>query len=356
MKGVRSGESTLMTSRPPRILFRADALPELGGGHIMRCLSLANALSNRGTDIVFACAPGSADLVPALARSGYRVLEAARPADIPKISDWDTGPDAIFVDLYTSTIADERAFREISPVIAVIEDLPDRQHDCDLLIDQGFDRDEAEYRKRVLPHTTLMLGPDMVPLRPDFAEKRDTTLTRFLDIERPQSLLIAMGLTDIDGISAKMARAARSALPEAHIKVIIGPSATSRDALQFMAQTDTQLEILIDVHDMATQMATADLAIGAGGGTALERCVLGLPSIVIVLADNQQPAALAMQACGAAIVGEAGPNIELEVMAILHAITGDQLRQMSKRAAELCDGRGAERIATSLLQLVASRQ
>jgi len=345
-----------MTSRPPRILFRADALPELGGGHIMRCLSLANALSAHGAKIAFACAPGSADLVPALARSGFPVLDAAGTADIPEMPDWDTGPDAIFVDLYTSKIADEQALRRIAPVIAVIEDLPDRHHDCDLLVDQGFDRDESDYRKRVLPHTALMLGPDMVPLRPDFALKRETTLARRQKTNRPNNLLIAMGLTDIDGISAKMARASRSALPDANITVIIGPSAASRAALQSMAQNDALLEVLIDVDDMALKMATADLAIGAGGGTALERCVLGLPSIIIILADNQRPAALAMQACGAAIARENGPNIEQEIAATLHAIDGEQLRQTSRQAAALCDGRGAERVAMTLLQLVAAHQ
>ena len=355
MSGTTAVESTNLMPRPPCILFRADALPDLGGGHIMRCLSLANALLAKGAEIAFACAPGSAGLVPALARSSFVISDAATPSHAPFPTGWTTGPDAIFVDLYSSTIDDERALRNIAPIIAVIEDLPDRHHDCDLLVDQGFDRCERDYRKRVPPHATLLLGPDMVPLRPDFAQMRNASLTRRQNVTRTKNLLIAMGLTDIDGISAKMARAARSALPDAMITVIIGPSATSRGPLETMARTDNRLQLLIDVDDMATHMAKADLAIGAGGGTALERCVLGLPSIVIILADNQRPAALAMQACGAAISTETGPDIEQKMAGILSQVDAGQLRQISKCAAALCDGQGADRIAKTLLQLVASR-
>lgn len=354
MSSTSAPESSNLIAQPPRILFRADALPQLGGGHIMRCLSLANALSDRGAEIAFACAPASAGLAPALARSGYPVSDATTPSHAPFPVHWDTGPDAIFIDLYSSSIDDERALRSIAPVIAVIEDLPDRHHDCDLLVDQGFDRREADYRKRVPPHATLLLGPDMVPLRPDFARMREDTLIRRQKMGRPENLLVAMGLTDIDSISAKMARAARTALPDIMITVIIGPSAASLDQLEAMASTDNRLQILIDVDDMATPMVTADLAIGAGGGTALERCVLGLPSIVIILADNQRPAALALQRCGAAISIETGADIEQKMAEILSRVSARQLREISKNAAALCDGQGADRIAMTLLQLVAA--
>jgi len=341
-------------NRPAHILFRADARPELGGGHIMRCLSLATALEKRGAKIAFASNPESIDLVPALTRSGYPILPSQHPSNAPQPTHWPR-PDALFLDLYNSTADDEKKLRKIAPVIAVIEDLPDRKHDCDLLIDQGFGRSPADYKDRVPAHTKLMLGPDMVPLRPAFAELREASLLRRENVSEINHILIAMGLTDIKGISARMAITARQALPQSQITVIIGPSAQSRAQLEALAQTDKSLNVLIDVDDMAEHMAAADLAIGAGGGTSLERCVLGLPSIVIILAENQRPAALAMGHTGAVIaIDNAQP--EQDVFKTLQGFTANLLKLLSKNAAKVCDGKGADRIAEALLEQIATRQ
>lgn len=345
---------TAALSRPPHILFRADARPELGGGHIMRCLSLASALENRGAKIAFASAPGSEDLVPALTRSNHPVITASHPADAPLPPGWHP-PDAIFVDLYDSTIEDEAALRKIAPIIAVIEDLPDRTHDCDLLIDQGFGRIDTDYAGRVPTHAQLMLGPNMVPLRPGFAKLRPKSLERRQNTPKLNHILIAMGLTDLGGITARMVTSTRKALPQAHITAIIGPSAQSRAQLETLAENDKKLNVLIDVDDMAEHMAKADLAIGAGGGTSLERCVLGLPSIVIVLADNQRPAALAMAKAGAVIVVDTD-SPESIVESTLQNMRPSVLKSLSQKAASVCDGHGAERITQKLLDLIGDKR
>ena len=107
---------------------------------------------------------------------------------------------------------------------------------------------------------------------------------------------------------------------------------------------------------MAGLMASADLAIGAGGGTALERCVLGLPSLVVILADNQRPAARAMEKAGACIALEDGDALASRMAATLAALNASTLQTMSMAAATLCDGEGADHIAEALIELPSRRR
>ncbi len=337
----------------PRILFRADARPDLGGGHIMRCLSLARALKARGAEIAFATCPGSADLVPALARSGYPVFDTASDRDTPCPDHWNGRADAVFVDLYSSTRADETALRSFSPVIGVIEDLPDREHDCDLLVDQGFDRSDADYANRVPAGATLLLGPNQCPLRPEFADIRAVSMERRNRGKWPARILVAMGLTDLGGISGTMARLARKYWPKSNVDVVVGPKAQSLPGLLAAAADDPRLNVLVDVDDMHRVMSEADFAFGAGGGTALERCVLGLPSFVVVLADNQRPAAEAIAQRGAGWLVDATVDLGAQIQAHSQSLTFDEMKSAGEAAAELCDGRGAERIADALLARIA---
>tara|TARA_R110000868_G_scaffold219607_1_gene470716 strand:+ start:20597 stop:21646 length:1050 start_codon:yes stop_codon:yes gene_type:complete len=337
------------TARPCRILFRADARVELGGGHIMRCLSLARALDQQGNTIAFASTPGSADLVPALQRSGFPILTARTAAEFDLPGDWAAQADAIIIDLYSSTAADETQMRSLAPVIAVIEDLPERAHDCDLLVDQGFDRTAQDYAARVPAGTTLLLGPDMAPLRPAFAAMRPASLKRRAGQPGLSRVLVSMGLTDVGGISARLVALIRASLPAVTIDVIVGPLATSLPVLRQLAKRDSALNLLVDIDNMAERVMAADLAIGAGGGSALERCVLGIPSIVIVLADNQRPAAQAMAKAGAALTIESPDALETSLPDLLCGVSAQSLASMSAKAAKLCDGLGAERIAVALM-------
>ena len=335
--------------RPPRILFRADATASLGGGHIMRCLSLAQALRERHAEIAFACAPGSADIAPALARSGFPVVEAAGEAVFPLPAGWEDRADAIFVDLYTSTAADETRMRDRTATIAVIEDLPDRAHDCDLLVDPLPGGSPFAYSDRVPGHCNILAGGAFALLRPEFADHRAAALSRHR-AETPLSRVLAsMGLTDLGGISQTVARIALDALPEARIEVVLGPRATSRAPLERLAESEPRLHVLIDIDDMAERMTRADLAIGAGGGTALERCALGLPSIAIVLADNQREATRILHADGALLAIDGPDRIAGDLPRLIGSLTPPARAIMAVRAASVCDGQGAGRVAEALL-------
>lgn len=334
-------------------MIRADAFADLGGGHIMRCLSLARWLATHDCHVAFACAPGSADLVPALARSGFPVLDAHGNRDLPLPEGWPARADAVFVDLYSSNASDEAALRDKAGAVAAIEDLDGRHHDCDLLVDPGAGRSENLYRGRVPADCRVLAGPGFALLRDEFAAARvDSLAHRAKPTAPPRRALISMGLTDLGGISEHIVRAVIKALPDVAVEVILGPRAPSLPALRTLAAYLPRLELGIDVDDMARRMSHADIAIGAGGGTALERCALGLPSIAIILAANQRSATLFLARTGALLAVDTNENVENMLPGLLARMTPELCSTLSMNAALVCDGQGTERVGRALLKLV----
>lgn len=338
--------------RPTRIAFRADARPQLGGGHIMRCLSTARELADRGCEVAFASAAGSADLVPALADAGLPVLDAEMPGHLPLPEHWNGRCDGLVVDLYDATPDDERLMHKRCTAMASYGELLHRKHACDILIDQNMGRHGELHADRVDGDCRFLLGPAYFAARPEFSQLRFAALKRREDAPLKR-VLVTMGLTDLDAISLRLARAVldNSALD---VEVILGPAAASRDPLTEMAASEPRLTVSVGVSDVGARMAAADLAIGAGGGTAFERCILGLPSLVCSLAENQSALARALDEAGAAILVDAGDNLDADIARALQELTPERLTHLSQTAADLCDGRGAERIADALLDAIAA--
>ncbi|WP_245863822.1 hypothetical protein [Caulobacter mirabilis] len=160
-------------------------------------------------------------------------------------------------------------------------------------------------------------------------------------------ILVSLGLTDVGGITARIVeRLAGAAL----LDVVVGSIAPSLPALRALAEADPLVRLHVDTSDMAALTAQADIAIGAGGSSSWERCVLGLPTLLLVLADNQTPAATALAEAGAVAALDVA-EIETAFDALAARLLGDEaLRaRLSRNAADICDGRGAERVADRLL-------
>lgn len=331
----------------PRIIMRADARPELGGGHITRCLALADAARFRGADVAFACNPGASAVVPRLDDCGFPVLVARDSGELPVPSEWNGRADAAIIDLYDSTVEDERGYRAIAGCVAAYEDLPERIHDCDLLIDQSLGASAAQYAGRIGVDTTLLLGPQYYAAREEFITARPAALARRQTPEL-RRILISMGLTDVRGISWQVARVVLDAFP-GEVEVILGARAQSREALETLSREYDRLTLTIEARDIARRMTDADLAIGAGGGTALERCILGLPSLILVLADNQLALANHLHDSGAAERVSPNAPIEKTLPEALARMTPERLAEMAQNAQSISDGAGAARLAEAIL-------
>ncbi|WP_417243493.1 UDP-2,4-diacetamido-2,4,6-trideoxy-beta-L-altropyranose hydrolase [Celeribacter sp.] len=358
-----------------KVLFRADASVQMGTGHVMRCLTLAVELRSRGHTCVFVCRDLEGHLGQRVTDNGFGLVLLPAPtsgftpvADDPAHALWAGVPwdedaaqtreaaqgcDWLVVDHYAFDARWQAAVLTGETKLAVVDDLADRTHIADLLLDQNLGRRASDYEGRVPAHCIRLIGPRYALLRPEFAQLRDESLARRKET-RLGHILISMGGVDKDDATSQVLDAlADCPLPEGcRMTVVMGRNAPWLDHVRAIAKTLRHpTQVVVDVPDMAALMVQADLAIGAAGGTSWERCALGLPTLIAVLADNQQAAAAALSCAGAAIdIGR--PQSSAFPARLIEALRQSQtptlLRALSRSAAAIADGRGVSRVAADL--------
>ena len=342
-------------STSPRVLFAANAGPEVGGGHIMRCLTLARALGERGATCTFLSGPGVGEVLGAFAPDMPRLAVDNIDTDTLMEATGFEAFDALVFDHYELTADDHRDVARGRPTL-VIDDLANRPLAADLIVDSGPQRRTEDYDGLAPRSARLLLGPAYAPVRPEFAALRDQALARRTGpVER---VLVSLGLTDVGGITGRVLDRLRPRLGEVGLDVVVGSTAPGRAGLERLARRDPRLVVHVDTPDMARLAAEADLAVGAAGSSIWERCTLGLPSVMVVLADNQRPAARALEAGGAAFIVEAAdPQFDTAFdHAFLRLFASEAARvKMAAKCAEVCDGLGAARTADAFLDLIATR-
>jgi UDP-2,4-diacetamido-2,4,6-trideoxy-beta-L-altropyranose hydrolase len=333
----------------PRVLFFADAGPAVGGGHVMRCLTLADALQRNGAVCGFVATAAAVGVLDAFAGEGIeRVGASGDSAEAIAAAARRWRADAVTVDHYGFERGHEARLRAAGPLLMVLDDLR-RSHDCDLVLDSNLGRTAADY-----PGLDTLTGPAFALVRPAFAERRVAALARRAVTGAPKRILVSLGLTDIGGVTARVVEAMLPDLREARLDVVLGEAAPSLTRLAALAARDARIQLHVNARDMPALTAEADLAVGAGGSSTWERCCLGLPTLLIVLADNQRPNAEALAAAGAALTLEVTAGFEDELRVALTRLREDaDLRhRMSQAAADLCDGHGAAQVALWLLALI----
>ena len=334
-------------------VFRVDGSPALGGGHVMRCLTLARALTSRGWTCAFATTPASPQTVPSLAREDLRLIEGdagEEPETLRRL--WPAGTDWLVVDHYDRDRTFESRCRGWARRILVIDDLADRAHDCDLLVDQTLGRRASEYAGLVPEDCRLLTGADYALLRPEFAATREESLSRRNERSALGRILVNLGATDAGNHSLDVLRALQESGISAAVDLVLGAAAPHIGTLEGTIATMPQkVRLHVEVDDMASLMAAADRAIGAAGTATWERCCLGLPSLVMVIAENQRRISEAVVAAGAArLIPGPRPKLTGQIKAALQDLCDDggALKDLSQCAAQVCDGLGVQRIERSL--------
>jgi UDP-2,4-diacetamido-2,4,6-trideoxy-beta-L-altropyranose hydrolase len=326
----------------PRIaIFRTDASVAIGGGHVRRCIVLADALAEAGWRVRFVCGAASCAVVPALTASGYAITEPAVFEKAPERCD------LLVVDDYRLDAAFERAARGWAARILVIDDLANRAHDGDVLLDQSPGRTREAYAGLVPQGCDLLLGAPYALLDARFRIAR----RRRKPIGKVERMYVNFGTTDTANATSLALDAIAAAQLGAEIDIVIGSAAPHLAALRGkIASLGAGATLHVDLDDVAALMRNADLAIGAGGVGALERCALGLPSAILTVADNQHQNARALDASGAAVYwGDIGNQSVDELAAALKRLAADRAGRsaMSATAAALVDGLGAARARMS---------
>lgn len=371
-----------MTLAGMRIAFRTDASLEAGSGHVMRCLTLANALRDQGAECRFVCREHQGHLAELLTARGhsYHLLPTVADKE-PIVSDpllahaswlgcgWEQDatqtqailaewqPDWLVVDHYAIDACWERILRPHVGHIMAIDDLADRSHECDLLLDQNLGRQPSDYRGRVPSDCALLIGPSYALLRPEFAALRKYSLDRR---QRPvlKRLLITMGGVDQFNATGRVLAALRQApLPDdCRISVVMGAKAPWLAQVKALCATlPWPTEVLTNINNMAQLMADSDLAIGAAGGTSWERCCLGMPTLMLVIADNQQEAAHHLQAAGAAVVCMPTDDLAVKVTHWIDTFISvpEMGAAMLKNASAITDGSGISRVVSEITSILA---
>ena len=324
----------------PAILFVCDAGPDIGGGHVMRSLTLAQALTAAGADCAFLARPAVEAVLDIFSPDTARTV-ATEPFD------------AVVFDHYGLSAPDHRALARGRPTL-VIDDLANRPLEADLVLDSGPARRAGDYAGLTPPGGTLLLGPNHAPVRPAFPALREAALARRAAGGPVQRILISLGLTDVGGITGRVVDLLLPRLGDIALDVVMGSGAPSLARLQ--AMRDPRVVLHIDTQDMPRLTLEADLAIGAGGSSSWERCTLALPTLTLVLADNQVAVATALAAAGASPSLTVGaPDFDTAFGREIDRLMADEgLRAaLSAASAGICDGGGADRVAAAFLARIA---
>ena len=315
----------------------------------MRDLALAASLADAGWRCVFGCSEETPIAVPALSRSGFRVAPLGAAAALePRAlrALWPEGCELLVVDHYGLDVAYESECRPWARRILVIDDLADRRHDADVLLDPTLGRSADDYAALVPEGCEILTGPRFALLRSAFAAARTAALD---GRERACGrLLVALGVTDPGNLTETVLEGIAASGLVLAVDVVLGSSAPHLRRVLARARAMPQpTRVLLDAGEMAALMCAADLAIGAAGGTAWERCCLGLASITVTVAENQRPIADALVRAG--VVESLGPSAGLTPEAVRAALvrlaTDSTTRlRMARAAAAVCDGLGADRV------------
>jgi len=341
------------------IVFRVDSSSQMGIGHLMRCLALAHELKRKQYQVTFICRELEGNLIYLV---DFRVLilpknvsfqsndlylnslGATQEQDAEQtINIIPNDANILIVDNYALDRVWHKKLRKSVKKIMVIDDLADRQFDCDILLNQNFGSQKEDYQCKVPNDCKLLLGCDYALLRPEFSELRMQAIKKRKHTKEIKNILISMGGSDKNNVTYKVLQQLSN---DFNITVALGGSSQHKEMIKKYAK-NRNVKVVIDANNMEELMLNADLAIGAGGTTSWERCCLGLPTLLFVLSDNQRAVAKTLKQYGAALILN---NLKKDIQKVVN--NSNLWQSMSTNSQNICDGLGARRVEKYLNSLL----
>ena len=339
------------------IVFRVDSSSQMGVGHLMRCLTLADELKKQNHNATFICRELKGNLIKLIE---HRVL--ILPVDKDFQSDdlylsWlgatqeqdakqtiqviHDNADLLIVDSYALDEVWHKQLKPHTKKIMVIDDLADREFDCDVLLNQNLASKQGDYQGKVPSDCELLLGCEYALLRPEFAAFRKRALEKRKKTQEIKNILISMGGSDKKNITYNVLQQLNDGF---NIVVVLSSASLHREMIMDYVK-GKNIEVIINADNMAELMLDADLAIGAGGSTSWERCCLGLPTLLFVTAENQKVIAENLERLGAVMIVR---SLKDDLQMIVSNF--DLWRTMSEKSQAICDGFGVKRIKIWLIK------
>lgn len=362
------------------MVFRVDASIDMGSGHVMRSLTLADELRKHGAAITFITRAHPGNMADAIKKKGYELCLLPAPSfdykqrkDDVSHASWlgvtweqdieetrfamgDSKPEWLIVDHYGLDARWHRELRKQVGQILAIDDLADRPLDCDMLLDQTYGRQEDDYLQWVPSNCQMLLGSRYALLRPEFSVLRSAAIEKRKVFNGINRILVSMGGTDPENVTATVLKGLSGIDWQQNpvIDVVMGGNAPHLDeVIELPKKSTLKIMVSTDVADMAERMLAADLAIGAGGTTSWERCCLGLPTLMISLAENQTLIAYKVEKAGASIyIGSMDVFTAKSVKSSLKMLNENSglMRDMASTGFQLADGAGVKRLADRMVQ------
>lgn len=350
------------------IIFRVDASIFIGIGHVMRCLTLAEGFTKKGYRVEFICRTHDGNMINLIEYKGFVVHQIklinkknnSLKSSTNTYSNWlgcsqiedaescvevlkNTKPDLLIVDHYAIGNIWHDFLKKYYKKLMVIDDLADRKLDCDFLLDQTYGRDLEDYQNLVPERCQILVGSKYSLLRDEFAKMRNLSLRSRLN-RSPNNLLISMGGVDLNNVTGQILDKIKTCglKKDTQITVVVGQTCPHIENIMHQAQgLPYKINVLTNVNNMAEIMTSSDFAIGGSGATTWERACLGLPSIQIVIAENQRFIAERIDKNDVAI------SIQIEQINelckhISNLITN--LRDFSVKSSRLTDGTGVKQV------------
>jgi len=357
---------------PLRIAFRTDANQQIGTGHFMRCLTLADEICRNAADICFVSRALPLHLQQMLTERGFHCIalpesEVTLETDELPHASWLKNSqtkdaeqtmaalgagtwDWLVVDHYALDHRFEKPLRAVCQHVMVIDDLADRVHDCDVLLDQNFYQDQAlRYLDKVPAHCRLLLGPSFALLRPEFKAMRDKVQVR---TGKVNNILVFFGGVDADNLTGQVLDVLIKLNLGVQVNVVIGQQHPQKEMIRQLCEQHSY-NCHVQTNQMASLMAEADLAIGAGGSSHWERCCVGLPAIVVATAVNQIPITNELSKLGGCLsLGHIQKSTLEKIKESLFFFleSSDECERFSKTVFNLVDGNGGLRVFQELLK------
>lgn len=357
-------------------LFRVDASYEIGSGHVMRCLTLALKLAEKGFECVFVYRLLPGNLSEYIKSKGFKTLELESRNNTLKNSklnhkhwlgvSWQQDVSEInnlikshslklnwiIVDHYAISLEWEKEMSSYCNNLMVIDDLADRSHHCSILLDQNLNNDDNRYLNLVPKNCKLLLGPKYSLLRPEFKNFREKSLLRRSN-GNLNNILINFGGGDRYNLISKTLKALSKIKISSDIKLnVVYGSMTKKDSKleSVISSLNNEVEVFSFIDNMGKFLSKSDLVIGAGGSSSWERCCLGVPGIILSVAYNQDQIIKNLDEAGAIISIVEDDLMNGKLKKILDKLkTKNSLLYYSKNASSITDGNGADKIVNELV-------
>ena len=350
------------------VTIRVDASMQIGTGHVMRCLTLAEALQSMGVLCHFICREHLGNLIDQIRQRGFAVsalpnhpepiankeqqsnyegwlgvewmIDAVQTkASIGDMVDW------LVVDHYAIDARWEQVLRKSCRHLMVIDDIANRAHLCDLLIDQNYE-DQKRYCGLVPNDCRLLLGASYALLRPEYAQYRAIKILRPRTDSIKRALIFFGGADSLDLTGTALKALFIDGLDNIELDVVVGANYLYHEQLRQLAVLRGRTNIHKPRTHLADLMSAADIAIGAGGVTNWERMCLGLPTLVVTIAENQTPISKILDRLGVIKLLGRSEDVSSENIstALLSEIKSRKVSHQVTKAMSLCDGLGVARV------------